>query len=104
MPVNLELISRCALADSFEIARHANRERLEEGISYWDMVDVLCSAELLEDYPDDPRGHSCLLLGFAQERAVHVVCGLRNPQRPVIITVYCPTLPKWMDERRRGDG
>jgi len=58
--------------------------------------------KLLEDYPDDPRGHSCLVLGYTEHGPVHVVCGLSRQGRLYIITVYVPSLPKWVDERRRA--
>ena len=30
---------------------------------------------MVEDYPDDSRGHSCLMLGFGKGgRPIHVVC------------------------------
>jgi hypothetical protein len=36
---------------------------------------TVMKGELIEDYPQDPRGHSCLLLGFCHgDRAVHVAC------------------------------
>ena len=46
--------------------------------------------ELVEDYPDDARGHSCLLLGRGGERSVHVG---RAPKEDylAIITAYIPS-------------
>jgi hypothetical protein len=34
---------------------------------------VVLEGEGIEDYPDDPRGHSCLMLGTAGGRSVHIV-------------------------------
>ena len=35
---------------------------------------VIAEGEVIEDYPEDARGHSCLLLGFGNEgRPIHVV-------------------------------
>jgi hypothetical protein len=60
------------------------------------------NSEILEDYPNDPRGPSCLVLGYAhQGYPIHIVCG-RTPRGDLrIITVYLPSLPKWLDERTR---
>ena len=41
---------------------------------------VIFDGEIVEDYPEDIRGHSCLMLGHSPEgqRPIHVVC---SPQR-----------------------
>lgn len=36
-------------------------------ISPREIERVVLQGELIEDYPEDPRGHSCLLLGFGDE-------------------------------------
>ena len=56
----------------------------------------------LEDYPNDPRGHSCLVLGYVRGRPVHVVCGLTKQGKVILITVYVPAMPKWKDEHTRN--
>ena len=71
---------------------HAIRQmsRLDRMISPTDVARVVTMGELVEDYPDDPRGHSCLLLGDGEEkRPIHVVCA---PQKDylAIITAYLP--------------
>ncbi|MGQ9627726.1 MAG: DUF4258 domain-containing protein [Anaerolineae bacterium] len=66
------------------------------------MERALLSGEILEDYPQDPRGHSCLVLGYGEQGyPIHVVCG-RTPSGTIrIITVYVPSFPKWLDPRTR---
>jgi hypothetical protein len=40
---------------------------------------VVTTGEVIEDYPEDTRGHSCLVLGFGEEnRAIHVVCSPKD--------------------------
>jgi hypothetical protein len=56
---------------------HAIRQmsRPQRMISSNEVEAVVAQGELIEDYPSDPRGHSCLMLGFGNGgRAVHVVC------------------------------
>ena len=51
-------------------------------------------------YPDDPRGHSCLLLGFSgQGRAIHVLCSPKMDYL-AIITAYLPDPLRWSDDFR----
>ena len=56
---------------------------------------VIFNGEIIENYPEDKRGHSCLLLGIsAQNRPLHVVCAPKEGYL-AIITAYIPALEKW---------
>jgi len=62
---------------------------------------VIEIGEVIEDYPDDPRGHSCLILGYGQDgRPIHVVC---SPKRDflAVITAYLPESAEWSDDFKR---
>jgi hypothetical protein len=64
--------------------------RPERMITSNEVQTVVTQGELIEDYPSDPRGHSCLMLGFGETgRAVHVVCSPKD-QYLAIITAYLP--------------
>ncbi len=85
----------------------AVRERLDNDLDIVDIEQALLGGDILEQYPDDPRGESCLLLGFAGGKPVHVAVGWasrRAARRKMlrVITVYVPQLPKWVDPRTRG--
>ncbi|MDT8316701.1 MAG: DUF4258 domain-containing protein [bacterium] len=67
----------------------------DEMISTYEVKEVVLSGDIIEDYPDDKRGHSCLMLGFSQiKRPVHVVCSPRD-EFLWIITAYIPEEDKW---------
>jgi hypothetical protein len=92
--LTIEFIQQSVDSGDYEISLHADEERLEEGLTVSELEEALKSAELLEDYPDDPRGHSCLVLGYASGQLVHVVCGLTQQDKLIVITVYrrpCPS-------------
>ncbi len=58
---------------------------------------------IVEKYPDDPRGESCLVLGYTPEgKAVHVVCEKNRNGHLILITVYIPSMPKWKDPLTRN--
>ena len=62
---------------------------------------VVLQGELLEDYPQDLRGHSCLLLGFgAADRPVDVVCSPKHDSL-AMITAYLPDPTQWSEDFRR---
>ena len=74
-------------------------------ISTQEVRAVILEGELIEDYPEDVRGHSCLMLGRgAEDRPVHVVC---TPKRDylAVITAYLPSAEQWASDwrtRRKG--
>ena len=79
---------------------HALRQMLrpERMISAEEIRQVIHSGSMVEDYPDDPRGHSCLMLGFGVEgRPIHVVCAPREDY-VAIITAYIPETGEWSDD------
>jgi hypothetical protein len=63
---------------------------------------VLENGEIIEDYPEDPRGHSCLMLGYGDAgRPIHIAC---SPKKdfPAIITAYIPDKNEWSNQKRHG--
>jgi len=66
-----------------------------EMITFEEVRDVVVEGEIIEDYPEDVRGHSCLMLGITRSgRPVHVVCAPKERYLG-IITVYVPSKMKW---------
>lgn len=102
--MDIREIRKKIIAGEYEISYHAEKERYAEDISIVDIETVITTGEILEDYPNDPRGQSCLILGYSQNRPIHVVCGFSSLKWVRIITVYLPKPPKWIDERTRGKG
>ena len=67
------------------------------------LVEALSNGEILEDYPNDPRGPSVLILGHAPDKhPLHAVCAFDPNGTLLVITVYEPTLPKWVDPQTRS--
>ncbi len=61
---------------------------------------VISDGEVIEDYPEDVRGHSCLMLGFGDTtRPIHVVCSPKD-EYLAIITAYLPDKDEWSDDFR----
>lgn len=62
---------------------------------------IVISGEVIEDYPQDPRGPSCLLLGVGEGgRSLHVVCSPKDNYL-AIITAYVPDPEQWSADFRR---
>jgi hypothetical protein len=88
--------------EEYEISSHAEKERYDEDITIPDLENTIFDGEIIEDYSDDPRGQSCLILGHSQNRPIHIVCGYSTLKWIRIITVYIPKPPKWINERTRA--
>lgn len=87
---------------NYEFSSHAEEERQADKISISEIEKAILNGEVIENYPKDPRGTSCLILGYGQEGyPIHIVCGKTNSERIRIITVYIPAFPKWVDAKTR---
>lgn len=101
-------IQRLVSQGRYEFTIHAQRERLADDLDVVEVEEAIEKGELLEEYSDDPRGWSCLILGYAGDRPVHIVLGWarsRHREGRVlrVITVYIPKPPRWRDSSTRGD-
>jgi hypothetical protein len=56
---------------------------------------AVLTGEIVEDYPEDVRGHSCLMLGAGDAgRPIHVVCAPKEGYLAVV-TAYLPDPADW---------
>lgn len=89
-------------ADQFEISQHAVNNSILRHVTLQEVREAFAQGEIIEDYPDDKYGPSCLVLGFTRNgRPLHIQCS--HPSRPLlkIITLYQPDPDKWIEFKRR---
>lgn len=76
----------------------------EEIISCDEIREVILKGGIIEDYPEDSRGHSCLMQAFTSKRRyIHIVCSPKENYLG-IITAYIPASGRWecdFKKRRR---
>ena len=54
----------------------------------------------IEEYPDDPRGPSCLIIGYGLDsRPIHIVCAPED-EFLAVITAYLPDAGEWSENFR----
>ena len=90
---------------NYRLTLHAEIERDADQIHMIELEEALLynHSEIIEDYPDDPRGHSFLILGFTKkEQVIHVLCSIHE-ETFVVITIYRPDPDLWIDWRIRRD-
>ncbi len=90
-------------ARHYLLTKHAADQLITRDISTADMEQALLGeAEMIEDYPQDKYGPSCLILGYTDAgRALHVQCAYSDPTVVKIVTVYEPDPARWTDMRIR---
>ena len=75
----------------------------ERGITQSEVVQVVRTGEIIEDYPDDLPYPSRLVFGMSGLRPLHVVVAENAEQHMIIVvTVYEPDSSQWgLDFRKR---
>lgn len=75
-PQVIELVRKAASKKLLFLPHAVSQmSRPDRFISSKEVRKVITTGEVIEDYPDDPRGHSCLIFGKGlEDRPIHVVC------------------------------
>jgi hypothetical protein len=99
----LEDIRVKILSRHFEFSKHAVDQSIIRDIAVAEVEQAISSrCQVIEDYPEDKYGPSCLILGLTDAgRPLHIQCSY--PTRPLIkiITLYQPDPSVWIDYRIR---
>lgn len=99
--MDIQIIKQRVREGRFLLSAHADQAAADEAIDIVEIREALLNGEILEQYPDTGRGESCLVLGFANAKPIHVVCGWYR-ESVLVITVYIPKPPKFVDPWTRG--
>ena len=86
----------------FEFSQHAVDQSIVRHISVQELREALTVGDIIEEYPDDKYGPSCLVCGFTlARRPLHMQCSY--PSRPLvkIITLYGPDPQRWVEFKVR---
>ncbi len=63
MEVDLHLIREVVRNGNYQYAEHAVKRMTERFISRLDVEQAVSQGEIIEDYPNDKYGPSCLVVG-----------------------------------------
>jgi len=89
-------------ADAFEFSKHAVDQSIIRRISVRELREAIAVGEVIEDYPDDKYGPSCLIYGRTRDgRAIHVQCSHPSRSMVKVITLYEPDPDRWADYKIR---
>jgi hypothetical protein len=99
----LEEIRDKILQREYEFSKHAVDQSILRNISVLEVEEAITGgSEIIEDYPEDKYGPSCLILGFTKAgRPLHLQCSY--PSRPLIkvVTLYEPDPELWSEFKIR---
>ncbi len=86
----------------FEFSKHAVDQSILRRIRVDEIREIIETGEIIEDYPNDKYGPSCLIFGMTlDKRPLHVQ--ISYPSRPLlkIVTLYEPDEDLWVDHKIR---
>ena len=100
MPPDLETLRGAFHAHEYLLTEHASERAAQRGILAAEIEQAIETGEVIEDYPEDKYGPSCLIYGrLSGRRDLHVQVSYPAPYR--VITVYEPNPDEWESGRTR---
>jgi len=98
--MKIEEIRKVFIDKRFRYTKHGVEQRINRNISSEEIRQVISNGEIIEDYPSDKYGPSCLIYGKTEKgRALHIQVGFH----PIIsvVTTYEPNPEEWIDNKIR---
>lgn len=86
----------------FEFSKHAVDQSLLRRISVQELREAIAVGEIIETYPNDKYGPSCLIFGLTTtKRPIHVQCSYPSRSMLKIIALYQPDIDVWSNFKVR---
>jgi hypothetical protein len=94
MPPDYDALKQAFRQKTYLLTAHASDRAVQRDINAAEIEETVITGEVIEDYPDDKYGPSCLILGStAAGRTLHVQ--VSYPPKVFIITLYEPSPDEW---------
>jgi hypothetical protein len=78
---------------------HAIRQMFHREISKNDVIEVIDNGQTIVDYSDDKPYPSCLMLGYVNNKPIHVVFAIdQENETGIVITAYIPDIRLWTED------
>lgn len=96
MTTLIEEIRRKFADEQFEFSKHAVDQSILRQIRVQEIREAIANGQIIEDYPDDKYGPSCLICGITEaQRTIHFQCSYPTRSPVKIITLYEPDPQRW---------
>lgn len=94
--MDLDELREVIRSGAFQWRKHTLIRLAERNIPQHSVVEIIMKGEIIEDYPHNTPFPSCLMLGWVEGTAYHVVVSFdRNSKIGYIITAYQPSLDRF---------
>ena len=91
---DLDEIRRQVANKTYLLTGHASSRAAERAIRSYEIEEAIANCRVVEDYPNNENGPSCLLLGYTKNgRPLHIV--VSYPPAIRVITIYQPSAEEW---------
>ena len=99
----IEEIRRKVERGEYEYSLHAADQSILRHIDRKEVTEAFGCGIVVENYPSDKYGPSCLILGYTKSgRPLHIQCTHPVRLRIKIITVYEPDAEEWFEFKERS--
>jgi len=98
----IDKIKNAIAIDRIIFKNHALVGMLERKIKSGEITNSLLNSVIIENYDDDRPFPSCLLLGYSDNRPLHIVLSYDTINDIIyIITIYEPSHELWSDDLKK---
>ena len=98
----IQEIRKKVINDEFEFSKHATDQSILRDIRVDEIRQAIFNGEIIEDYPNDKYGPSCLIMGYTDNnRPIHIQCSYPTQSLIKIVTVYEPSKKEWSNFKIR---
>jgi hypothetical protein len=94
MPPDLEILRQRFANRDYILTVHASNRAATRAVRGHEIEEAIATGDVIEDYPDDKYGPSCLIMGITENgRILHIQTNY--PPIVKVITVYEPSPDEW---------
>lgn len=94
----IEQIREAFRENRYEYSQHAVDQSILRHITGNEIVEAIEAGKIIEDYPEDKYGPSCLIFGrTVKGRPLHIQCSYPSRPKIKIVTLYEPDSEEWIN-------
>ena len=100
----LDTVKELIISGNLRISEHGYDELSEDNLSARELVSGISEAEIVEEYPDFPKGPCILVLQRSSAgEPIHVVWGIPKgyTEPAVLVTAYRPNPRRWSTDFKK---
>ncbi len=102
---DIEWIRERIHKDQYHVSEHIIRYFLTEKVTIREIEDAIANGRIIEIHRHPEKDAGALVMGYAGEKPVHVMCADDRDGWLIILFAYVPSLPVWKDAlNRAGQG